>query len=77
MILLDPGAGPDPTPALWDTIDRKIRLRLEAKTGNTPKPEEPEECCPSPKWGVIWVIIAFIFFAAGVLVGLVVFKVGI
>jgi len=75
MILPDPGAGPDPTPALWDTIDRKIRL--EAKTGNVPKSEEREECCPSPNWGVIWVIIAFIFFAAGILTGLAVFKVRI
>jgi hypothetical protein len=27
-------------------------------------------------WGVIWLIIAFIFFVAGILVGLVAFKVG-
>lgn len=26
-------------------------------------------------WGVIWLLVAFVFFAAGVLVGLAVFKV--
>lgn len=33
------------------------------------------KCCPPLVWGVIWTIIAFIFFAGGVLVGLAVFKV--
>ncbi|OJA21532.1 hypothetical protein AZE42_01791 [Rhizopogon vesiculosus] len=31
-------------------------------------------CCPSRVWGVIWLIIAFMFFAAGVIVGIVAFK---
>lgn len=30
---------------------------------------------PLSVWGVIWLIIAFMFFAAGVLVGIVAFKV--
>ncbi|KAI0781205.1 hypothetical protein BD413DRAFT_608371 [Trametes elegans] len=31
-------------------------------------------CCPSQVWGVIWLIQAFAFFAAGILVGIVAFK---
>lgn len=31
-------------------------------------------CCPSRVWGFVWLVVAFIFFAAGILVGLVAFK---
>ena len=31
--------------------------------------------CPALGWGIIWTIIAFMFYAGGVLLGLAVFKV--
>ncbi|QRW26910.1 pre-mRNA-splicing factor CWC22 [Rhizoctonia solani] len=31
-------------------------------------------CCPAQVWGVIWLLIAFVFFALGVLVGIAAFK---
>lgn len=32
-------------------------------------------CCPSRVWGFLWLVISFIFFALGIIVGLAAFKV--
>jgi len=58
--------------ALWDTIDDTIAR----KVNNSDASEFAKRygCCPSQVWGVVWLIIAFIFFAAGVLVGIAAFK---
>jgi len=58
---------------LWDTIDDTIKRKVN--TSDASAFAEICGCCSSQVWGVIWLIIAFIFFAAGVLVGLAVFKV--
>jgi len=57
---------------LWDTIDDTIKRKVN--TSDASVFAEICGCCPSQVWGVIWLIIAFMFFAAGVIVGLVVFK---
>lgn len=58
--------------ALWDVIDDTIRRKVN--TSDASAFADICGCCPSRVWGVIWLIIAFIFFAAGVIVGLAVFK---
>ena len=74
VVLPDPGAGLLTSAAvLWDTIDDTIKRKVN--TSDASVFAEICGCCPSQVWGVIWLIIAFIFFAAGVLVGLVLFKV--
>jgi len=62
-----------PAAVLWDTIDDTIKRKVN--TSDASVFAEICGCCPSQVWGVIWLIIAFIFFAAGVLVGLALFKV--
>jgi len=57
---------------LWDTIDDTIKRKVNSSDASAFA--EICGCCPSQIWGVIWLVIAFIFFAAGVLVGLAVFK---
>jgi len=57
---------------LWDVIDDTIRRKVN--TSDASAFAEICGCCPSRVWGVIWLIIAFIFFAAGIIVGLAAFK---
>jgi hypothetical protein len=40
-----------------------------------PSTSDERSLIPLSVWGVIWLIIAFMYFAAGILVGLVAFKV--
>lgn len=58
--------------ALWDVVDDTISRK--SNTSDASAFAEICGCCPSRVWGVIWLVIAFIFFALGVLVGLSVFK---
>ena len=74
VILLSPGVNVlTPAAVLWDTIDDTIKRKVNSSDASVFA--EICGCCPSQVWGVIWLIIAFIFFAAGILVGLAVFKV--
>jgi hypothetical protein len=57
---------------LWDVLDDTIRRKVNASDASAFA--RICGCCPSQVWGVIWLMIAFIYFAAGVLVGLVAFK---
>jgi len=57
---------------LWDVIDDTIARKVN--TSDAAVYAEMCGCCPSQVWGVIWLIQAFIFFVAGVLVGLAAFK---
>lgn len=57
---------------LWDVIDDTIARKVN--TSDASAFAEVCGCCPSQVWGVIWLIIAFCFFVAGILVGLVAFK---
>jgi len=57
---------------LWDVIDDTIARKVN--TSDASAFVQVCGCCPSQVWGVLWLVIALIFFAAGVLVGLVAFK---
>lgn len=57
---------------LWDVIDDTIARKVN--TSDASAFARICGCCPSRVWGVIWLIQAFIFFALGVIVGLVAFK---
>ncbi|KIK03967.1 hypothetical protein K443DRAFT_676288 [Laccaria amethystina LaAM-08-1] len=57
---------------LWDVIDDTIARKVN--TSDASAFAEICGCCPSRVWGVIWLIQALIFFAVGVIVGLVAFK---
>lgn len=57
---------------LWDVIDDTIARKVNSSDASAFA--HICGCCPSQVWGVIWLIIAFGFFAGGILVGLVAFK---
>ncbi|KAH7100035.1 peptidase M50B-like-domain-containing protein [Auriculariales sp. MPI-PUGE-AT-0066] len=57
---------------LWDIIDDTIARKVNSS--DAAQFSHICGCFPSQVWGVIWLIIAFIYFAAGVIVGLVAFK---
>jgi len=57
---------------LWDVIDDTIARKVNESDASAFA--KIIGCCPSQVWGVIWLLIAFGFFAAGVIVGLVAFK---
>ncbi|RDB24261.1 hypothetical protein Hypma_008574 [Hypsizygus marmoreus] len=57
---------------LWDVIDDTIARKANAS--DAAAFARICGCFPSRVWGVLWLIVAFIFFAAGVIVGLVAFK---
>ncbi|EIM90241.1 uncharacterized protein STEHIDRAFT_119283 [Stereum hirsutum FP-91666 SS1] len=57
---------------LWDVIDDTIARKVN--TSDASAFAEICGCCPSQVWGVIWLVIAFVFFACGILVGLAAFK---
>ncbi|KAF8496839.1 peptidase M50B-like-domain-containing protein [Russula emetica] len=57
---------------LWDVIDDTIARKVNASDASAFA--KICGCFPSQVWGVIWLIIAFIFFILGILVGLVAFK---
>jgi len=57
---------------LWDVIDDTIARKTH--TSDAAAFARICGCCPSQVWGVIWLIQAFIYFALGIIVGLVAFK---
>ncbi|KAJ3530308.1 hypothetical protein NM688_g7730 [Phlebia brevispora] len=57
---------------LWDVIDDTISRKVNGSDASSFA--EVCGCCPSQVWGVIWLLIAFCFFAGGILVGLAAFK---
>ncbi|KAI0296855.1 peptidase M50B-like-domain-containing protein [Russula brevipes] len=57
---------------LWDVIDDTIARKVNASDASAFA--KICGCFPSQVWGVIWLIIAFLFFILGVLVGIVAFK---
>ncbi|KAF9023010.1 hypothetical protein BDZ89DRAFT_1136958 [Hymenopellis radicata] len=57
---------------LWDVIDDTIARKVNSSDASAFA--KICGCFPSQVWGVIWLIVAFIFFAAGIIVGLVAFK---
>jgi len=57
---------------LWDVIDDTIARKVNASDASAFA--KICGCFPSQVWGVIWLIIAFIFFILGILVGIIAFK---
>jgi len=57
---------------LWDVIDDTIARKVNSSDAS--HFAQICGCFPSRVWGVIWLFIALIFFASGVIVGLVAFK---
>lgn len=57
---------------LWDVVDDTLARKVN--TSDASVFAERYGCCPSRVWGFVWLIVAFIFFGLGILVGLVAFK---
>jgi len=57
---------------IWDVIDDTIARKVNASDASAFA--RICGCCPAQVWGVIWLIQALIFFALGIIVGLVAFK---
>lgn len=57
---------------LWDIIDDTIARKVNGSDASSFA--KICGCCPSQVWGVIWLMIAAGFFAAGIIVGIVAFK---
>ncbi|GJE87997.1 M50 family metallopeptidase [Phanerochaete sordida] len=57
---------------LWDVIDDTIARKVNGSDASSFA--DICGCCPSQVWGVIWLLIASAFFAAGIIVGIVAFK---
>ncbi|KDQ18573.1 hypothetical protein BOTBODRAFT_63492 [Botryobasidium botryosum FD-172 SS1] len=57
---------------LWDVIDDTIARKVNSSDAG--QFAEICGCFPSQVWGVIWLVIAFLYFAAGIIVGIVAFK---
>jgi hypothetical protein len=57
---------------LWDVIDDTIARKVNASDASAFA--KICGCFPSQVWGVIWLVVAFLFFIAGILVGIVAFK---
>jgi len=57
---------------VWDVIDDTIARKVNSSDASAFA--HICGCCPSQVWGVIWLLIALGFFAAGLLVGIAAFK---
>ncbi|KAI5825527.1 hypothetical protein K523DRAFT_250917 [Schizophyllum commune Tattone D] len=58
---------------LWDVVDDTISRKINSSDAS--QFAKICGCCPSQVWGVLWLLIAFVFFALGIIVGLAAFKV--
>ncbi|KAF8480005.1 peptidase M50B-like-domain-containing protein [Russula ochroleuca] len=56
---------------LWDIIDDTFTRKVNVSDASG---FAKFSCFPSIVWGVIWLVVALIFFTLGILVGIVVFK---
>ncbi|KAH8824583.1 peptidase M50B-like-domain-containing protein [Flagelloscypha sp. PMI_526] len=57
---------------LWDVVDDTIARKVNASDAY--QFSKICGCFPSQVWGVIWLLIAFVFFGLGIVVGLAAFK---
>ncbi|KAF7359364.1 hypothetical protein MSAN_01279000 [Mycena sanguinolenta] len=57
---------------LWDVVDDTIARKVNSSDASAFA--KICGCFPSQVWGVIWLLVAFVFFACGILVGLAAFK---
>ncbi|KAG9011170.1 hypothetical protein FRB94_009096 [Tulasnella sp. JGI-2019a] len=58
--------------SIWDIIDDTIDRKINESDAS--KFAEVCGCCGSQVWGVFWLIISFLFFILGILVGVMAFK---
>ncbi|KAG8715414.1 hypothetical protein FRC08_010601 [Ceratobasidium sp. 394] len=58
--------------ALWDIVDDTISRKVN--TSDATVFAKQFGCCPPQVWGVIWLLISFVYFGLGVLVGIAAFK---
>jgi len=58
--------------SIWDIIDDTIDRKVNESDAS--KFAEVCGCCSSQVWGVFWLLISFLFFILGILVGIVAFK---
>ncbi|KAF7311596.1 hypothetical protein MKEN_01062400 [Mycena kentingensis (nom. inval.)] len=58
--------------AIWDIVDDTIARKVNSSDASAFA--KICGCCPSRVWGVLWLLVAFAFFIAGILVGLAAFK---
>ncbi|PPQ67669.1 hypothetical protein CVT25_012697 [Psilocybe cyanescens] len=57
---------------IWDVVDDTLARKVN--TSDASEFARICGCCPSRVWGFIWLVVACIFFALGIIVGLVSFK---
>ncbi|KAH9484107.1 hypothetical protein JR316_0003587 [Psilocybe cubensis] len=57
---------------IWDVVDDTLARKVN--TSDASEFARICGCCPSRVWGFLWLIVACIFFALGIIVGLVSFK---
>jgi len=57
---------------IWDIVDDTIARKLNAS--DAAAYARVCGCCPSQVWGVVWLFVACVYFALGIIVGLVAFK---
>ncbi|KZT11104.1 uncharacterized protein LAESUDRAFT_720283 [Laetiporus sulphureus 93-53] len=57
---------------LWDIVDDTISRKVNGSDASSFA--DICGCCPSQVWGVVWLFVAFAFFAAGIIVGIAAFK---
>jgi len=58
--------------ALWDIIDDTVARKVN--TSDASEFARLFGCCPSRVWGFIWFIVAIVYLALGIIVGLAAFK---
>jgi len=58
--------------SIWDIIDDTIDRKVNESDAS--KFAEVCGCCGSQVWGVFWLIVSFLFFILGILVGVMAFK---
>ncbi|KAF9533646.1 peptidase M50B-like-domain-containing protein [Crepidotus variabilis] len=57
---------------VWDVIDDTLARKVN--TSDASEFARLCGCCPSRVWGFVWLIVAVVFFALGVIVGIAAFK---
>ncbi|KAF9032911.1 peptidase M50B-like-domain-containing protein [Panaeolus papilionaceus] len=57
---------------VWDVVDDTLARKVN--TSDASEFARICGCCPSRVWGFIWLVVAIVYFALGIIVGLAVFK---
>lgn len=57
--------------SLWDTFDDTVRRVVDTSDASV---FAKHTLLPSRFWGVLWLFLSFVFFVAGLLLGIIFFK---